>query len=314
MPASRPLVSVIIPAHNARKWIAETLASVAQQSWEHIETIVVDDGSDDDTAQVVESVAKPSTLFIRQENRGAAAARNRGIAESHGDLIQFLDADDLLSPEKIALQVSALATAPPRSVASCAWRHFTTDTAAASRDEESVWTISDPFEWLVASLSGGGMMQPASWLTPRSVVDAAGPWNESLSLHDDADFFMRVLLNAAQNVFVTDAVVYYRDVPDSLSRRRGRAAIESSMAVCRLREQAMLKRHDDVRTRRAVATQYAQFAYEFASAAPDLAREAVDAIGRLGAAPAPAVGGQIFRNIASVLGFESAMRLRSAFR
>lgn len=313
--SSEPLVSVIIPAHNASRWIAETLASVAKQSWRRIETIVVDDGSDDDTAGVVTNVAESSVQLVRQVNRGASAARNRGLAESRGELIQFLDADDLLSPDKIALQVRALATAPVGSIASCTWMHFQNDTAAASSDHEAVWPVKDPVEWLVKSLSGGGMMQTAGWLTPRKVVFAAGPWNESLSLsfYDDADFFARVLLKATENIFVPKAIVYYRHVPGSLSRRRSRVAIESSLAVNRLRERALLERRDNHASRRAVATQYAQFAYEFASTAPDLARAALESISDLGVVPAP-IGGKGFRIIASILGLEAAVRFRNAFR
>ena len=305
------LVSVVVPAFNAARWIRETLSSVVNQTWTNLEIVVVDDGSDDATGAMTSSFADPRIRLVTQENRGAGAARNRGIRETRGDLVQFLDADDILSPDKIERQVEALRNAGSGSIASCAWTRFSGNTGTARVTPEAVWAIADPVEWLVTSLSGGGMMQPGAWLTPRNLIEAAGPWNEQLTLHDDGEFFCRVLVAAAQNVFVPGITAFYRDVEGSLSRRRSRAAIESAFAVCRLRSAHLLAARDDRQTRRAAATQYAQFSYEFARVAPDLAAQAIDEIGRLGVQPARTVGGPAFRISSALLGFEKAVRLRS---
>ena len=304
-------MSVVVPAFNAARWIGETLASVAAQTWTNLEIIVVDDGSVDNTADVVAAFADPRLRFVRQDHHGAAAARNLGILESRGELIQFLDADDVLSPDKIERQAHALQSAPSGSLASCAWARFSEIPDAMRVKAEPVWAIADPAEWLVNSLAGGGMMQPGAWLTPRILIDAAGPWNENLSLHDDGEFFCRVLLRAKRNIFVPEVIAYYRDVDGSLSRRRGRAAIESALAVCRLRANHLLAVRDDREARRALATQYAQFAYEFASVAPDLTAEALVAIHELGEKPAGNIGGKLFRLSAALLGLDTAVRLRS---
>ena len=304
-----PLVSVIIPSWNAREFVGETLRSVTGQTWSHIEIIVVDDESTDDTASVVAACGDDRLTLIRQRHHGASSARNRGIANAHGDLIQFLDADDILCPDKLALQIDALRHAPDGAVASCTWSHFgegTSDRAAV----EDICTEPDPIEWLTQSLSGANMMHPAAWLVPRAVADAAGPWNEMLSLHDDGDYFARVLTKATRNVFVRDAHVFYRAVHDSLSRRRNLAAIESAFAVCKSRRDTLLGARDSARTREAIATQYLQFAYEFVSPAPDLAREAIAEISSLGVAPANRVGSQSFRRSVQLLGFRNALKLR----
>ncbi|MBA2706736.1 MAG: glycosyltransferase family 2 protein [Gemmatimonadaceae bacterium] len=308
---AEPLVSVIVPAFNAAKWIAGTLASVTRQTWKNIETIVVDDGSTDDTVRLVEAGDDPRIRVIRQSSGGAAAARNRGTREATGELIQYLDADDLLGPDKISLQVSALGAHPPETIASGEWGRFAASPELTVFRAEPVWTVTDPVQWLVTSLSGGGMMQPAAWLTPRSVVESAGAWNEQLTLHDDGEFFARVLLRARRNVFVPGARVYYRDVEDSLSRRRSRKAIESALAVCRSRHLHLIAARDDQAVRRALATQYAQFAYEHRAAAPDLAQEAVAEIAGLGVEPHSTAGGKAFRLLASVVGFSNAVRIRS---
>lgn len=308
-----PLVSVIIPAWNSGALIGDTLRSVTGQSWNRIEVIVVDDESSDDTASVVAGCGDDRVRLIRQKHRGASSARNNGLANAHGDLIQFLDADDILGPDKLSLQIDALRHESGEAVASCTWSHFGEGMNSEHAVEEDICTEPDPIEWLTQSLSGANMMHPAAWLVPKTVADAAGPWNEKLSLHDDGDYFARVLVKATRNVFVRDAHVFYRAVHGSLSRRRSRSAIESAFAVCKSRHHALLTARDSGRTREAIATQYAQFAYEFVRSAPDLAREAVAEISSLGVAPANRVGSQSFRRSVRLLGFRNALKLRRSF-
>ena len=156
------MISVIIPAYNAERWVGDTIRSVASQTWTDLEIIVIDDGSTDDTSAIAESVADPRQRVIRQKNAGAAAARNRGLREARGDHVQYLDADDLLSPNKLTAQMAALKGAPEGSVASCPWGRFSGSPESTVFLPEAVWEIADPIEWLTVSLGGGGMMQPAA--------------------------------------------------------------------------------------------------------------------------------------------------------
>jgi hypothetical protein len=182
---------------------------------------------------------------------------------------------------------------------------------SATINPEPVWNVADPVEWLARSLAGEGMMQPACWLVPRPIAEAAGPWDESLSLHDDGEYFARVLTHAARNVFVEGPTVYYRVVEGSLSRRRSRSAIESAFAVCRSRQKTLATARNDELTRRAIATQYAQFVYEFGGSAPDLARLALAEMTALGVEPMNSIGGGSFRRAARLMGTDAALRLRS---
>src|SRR5579862_6606561 len=100
-----PKVSVLIPCYNAEKWVGETLESVFRQTWPEIEVIVVDDGSTDRSVDVVRSFARPNLRLIQQANRGSTAARNVCCKHAVGDYIHYLDADDLIEPDKIALQM-----------------------------------------------------------------------------------------------------------------------------------------------------------------------------------------------------------------
>jgi glycosyltransferase involved in cell wall biosynthesis len=116
-------VSVVIPAHNAARFLRETLVSAAEQTLAPYEIIVVDDGSTDGTAAVVLDFGPPARL-VRQAQRGVSAARNTGITAAEGDLIAFLDADDLWEPTKLERQVAALAAHPEALWTFCWYYEF----------------------------------------------------------------------------------------------------------------------------------------------------------------------------------------------
>src|SRR5580658_9400417 len=119
----QPLVSILICAFNAEKTIAETLESAMAQTWPNTEIIVVNDGSNDRTADIVRQF-KAVTL-VSLEHEGFSAAQNHAFRHSQGDYIQYLDADDLLAPDKIERQLAALQKRNnPRLLASSPWAHF----------------------------------------------------------------------------------------------------------------------------------------------------------------------------------------------
>lgn len=102
-----PLVSILIPAYDAETSIGETLTSALAQTWFRREIIVVDDGSTDQTLAAAKRFGSKDVLVVTQKNQGAAASRNRAFALCQGDYIQWLDADDLLSPDKVEAQMVA---------------------------------------------------------------------------------------------------------------------------------------------------------------------------------------------------------------
>jgi glycosyltransferase involved in cell wall biosynthesis len=119
------LVSILIPAFNAEEWIADTLRSAIAQTWEPKEIIVVDDGSSDRTLEVARKFESDQLRVIAHEHQGAAAARNKALSLSHGEYIQYLDADDLMAPDKIARQLESLGQAPSkRTLLSGSWGEF----------------------------------------------------------------------------------------------------------------------------------------------------------------------------------------------
>lgn len=101
--ASTPLVSVIIPVFNARKYIVQTIQSVLEQTYKNIETIAIEDGSSEDSEDLVKQF--PKIKYLKQKQKGNAYTRNRGIRLSHGSLVCFLDCDDLYTKDKVQKQV-----------------------------------------------------------------------------------------------------------------------------------------------------------------------------------------------------------------
>lgn len=206
-----PLVSILIPAFNAEASIAQSLKSAINQTWPHKEIIVVDDGSRDGTRALAETFAGDGVRVVTQANAGAAAARNRAYAESRGAFIQWFDADDLMSPNKIASQMQALQEGDSeRTLLSGAWGQFFHRPSRAHFSPTPLWSDLTPVEWLLRKLSYNLYMQTATWLIPRQVTEAAGPWNTRLLGDDDGEYFCRVLLASERVRFVPDARVFYR--------------------------------------------------------------------------------------------------------
>lgn len=212
----KPLVSILIPAYNAELWIADTIRSAIAQTWPRKEIIVVDDGSRDGTAAVARQFAGKNVCVVSKENQGAAATRNHALQLSQGDYIQWLDADDLLAPDKIERQLAGPAEADDkRTLLSGAWAYFNYRTHQARFVPNSLWADLSAADWLVRKLSENLHMQTATWLTSRELAEAAGPWDIRLLSDDDGEYFCRVLLASRGTRFVPESRVFYRMTPSS---------------------------------------------------------------------------------------------------
>ena len=118
MPEASPLISVIVPCYNYGLFLAEALDSVGKQTWANWECIVVDDGSTDDTARICKGFVDLDERFryVYQQHEGVAAARNTGLKICQGDLVQFLDADDMLEPTKFERQLAVFSAHPEADI------------------------------------------------------------------------------------------------------------------------------------------------------------------------------------------------------
>ena len=306
------LVSILIPVYNAEAFVAEAIQSALNQTWPAKEFVVVDDGSSDQSREILKGFESAGIKLIEQENRGASAARNRAFTQAQGDYVQYLDADDLLAPDKIAIQMQRLSLEPPTCVASGAWGRFYDLPEKTVFTPEPVWQDSKAIEWLIASWSGAGMMPGHAWLTPRSVADKAGFWDETLGANDDGEYFTRVLLNSSGVAFCEDARVYYRSgLAQSLSRGTERGTHKSVYRSLELCTAQVLAKENSSRARRACATQFQRFIYDVYPESPDLVRQAEEKVGELGGSDLKPGGGSWFQLTSKTLGWKSAKRIQA---
>ena len=216
---TKPLVSIIIPVFNSQAYLAETIRSALAQTWPNKEIIIVDDGSADQSLNVARGFTGPCIRIFEQENKGAGAARNKGLAAAKGEYIQYLDADDLISPNKIQDQINLLQN-KPGYIISCPTVYFFDGEDHQKKNAEDLWVkegSDNPVDFLIKLYGGdiigqdlGGMIAVHSWLCPRGIIDKAGRWNEALSVDDDGEYFSRVILASAGVLYAAKCFNYYR--------------------------------------------------------------------------------------------------------
>lgn len=217
-----PLVSVIMPAYNAERYIAESINSVCAQTYPDWELIVIDDGSTDNTASVVRRLATADTRIhlITQPNGGPARARNAGIAVARGDLVAFLDSDDLWVPHKLTAQIVAIDSEAVDLVFSDGWI-FPEDEVAA--ETQSFWMVAGRFSGAEMFRLGfaGNRISVLSVLARRDALARVGFFDEDVRVSscEDYDLWMRLAENGAAFYGMSDKLVRYRLRSGSLSHR-----------------------------------------------------------------------------------------------
>jgi glycosyltransferase involved in cell wall biosynthesis len=316
MSTRQPLVSILIPCYNNASFLASTIESALAQTWPNKEIIIVDDGSTDTSLAVAKAFESDTVRVFSRTNHGSAATRNFAFLQSKGEYIQYLDADDLLDAQKIERQLILLQQREGY-MASCPWAIFSHTADEAVFRSQPVWKTLGPVDWLVSSWMGGGMMQTACWLTPRSTIERAGTWNEALrrNPNDDGEFFCRVILAGKGIIFVDESKVFYRTHPGPrVSTRISIDAVTSLLGTCVSYEDAIFKVEKSPRTLGAVVNNYAGFIYRFYDEYRDLANEAIGHLKRLGVKGIPVSGGSNFVRMARFIGMRNALNLRSLFR
>lgn len=197
------LISVIIPVYNGAEFIGEALASVRGQAYTPLEIIVVDDGSTDNTAQVVQALGV-DIRYVYQQNQGPAAARNHGLALAHGELIAFLDADDLWPADKLTHQVADL---------------------SATEALQVVWGFT---QILPHPQTADSTPVPTPRLTPclgsllcrKAVFQMVGGFDATLRFGEDLDWFKRLQESAIPVKRSSELALIYRTRPGSMTYGR----------------------------------------------------------------------------------------------
>ncbi len=197
-------VSVIIPCFNASRFIRETIASIATQGYPALEVIVVDDHSMDGSAELIERTF-PWVRVMQAVGQGVSAARNLGTELATGAFIQYLDADDLLAPEKLARQVSLL-DRTGADVAYGDWQRLVPSGDRYVPGERVSRALTAP----EIDLFTNGWSPLAAYLFRRSIVDRVGGWSENLPIIQDARFVLDCALRGGRFVRCEGLMAYYR--------------------------------------------------------------------------------------------------------
>ena len=308
-----PVVSIVIPAHNAGGSLIEAVDSALGQTFADLEVVVVDDGSVDGTTERLRGVEDERLRVISQENHGQSSAINKGVEVSRGEYIKVLDADDWLNPAHIESQLAAL-DGSDRHVASCRWGYFLSNVEnLRTRDETVNRNFDDPLEWLSDSLTcDEGMMGGWMWLIPRRLWQQAGGFDPRLGLNNDFHFSVNLLLASEGVRFAEKAVYGYRKgVSGALSASAGRAAMESAYLTTDLGTQLLLQREDSQRIRKICADRFQHWLFRFYPEYPDLALRAEQRIAELGGSSRQLQGGRVLKLMKPLIGWKGVRRLQT---
>jgi glycosyltransferase involved in cell wall biosynthesis len=314
-------VSILVPAYNAERWVASALQSALDQSWPKAEIIVVDDGSTDQTLAVAKRYESAKLKVIRQENRGAAAARNTALRNAQGDFIQYLDADDLLSGDKIQEQLILLLENPDYlSVSSAVYFLDGQDPDSGLLERSGAVDTDDPVQWLMQLLGSEGRTRTVpygAWLTPRPVAELAGPWDDSVrSPDDDGEYFARVVLASRGIRASKSGRYYYRKFSQggSYSTTHSEVLLRGRLHSLNSKAEWLLARTNAPQAYRALANRYVELAFEAYPSFPKLTDEALGKATEMGGADyVPPFGtwkGELLRKL---VGWKAAKRLHASF-
>lgn len=218
--SSNPLVSVVIPAYNSERYLGEAIESTLAQTYTPIETIVVDDGSSDGTAEVAR--AHPGIILIKQENSGPSAARNRGFAASRGEFIAFHDSDDLMTPDKLAVQVGHMLASPAVGCVLAEQELIVEDGA-----ELPFWVEGSKVETVMPprppELEDEPLVHPMSMVVRRETFERVGDFDESMRAAEDFDWMLRAAEEEVEIARLSEVLLRRRVRPDSLTQNAAAA-------------------------------------------------------------------------------------------
>jgi glycosyltransferase involved in cell wall biosynthesis len=186
-----PEISIIIPAYNAERTIEETIQSVQQQTFQDFELIVIDDGSNDRTKELVQNIQDERLQIFSYENGGLPVARNRGISHASGEFVAFLDADDLWTPDKLELQLAVLKQHPEAGVA-YSWTYFMDVNAQKARSflpsPQYAFAGNVYAQLLVSDFIHSG----SNTLIRKQAIEAVGGFDPALKSCEDWDYWLRI--------------------------------------------------------------------------------------------------------------------------
>jgi len=224
---TNPFVSIVIPCFNHASFLSDAIRSCLAQTHSNLEILVVDDGSTDNTSEVIRQF--PQVHYIYQDNAGVAAARNRGWRQARGEFVQFLDADDYLLPTKIQRCLDVFMANPDVGVVYTDYEIRTEDMCAPHEIQHPAWVMPEGEVLKCLIDQNTAFFVPACALIRRELIERVNGFNETL--HGTEDWYMWINLAAhgARFKYVPEILAWYRQTLNGLSKQ------EVPLAYARLR-------------------------------------------------------------------------------
>ena len=303
-----PLVSVITPVYNASKYLKRSIQSLLDQTYTNWELIAVDDGSTDNSWEILRSYPDPRIKIFQRENGGQCAATNTGLQYIRGDYILFFDADDVMDKNKIKVQVEALEKAGNKTVAVCRWAFFTNNIEDAKFKDEPVYYSGKPIDWLYRLWANETMMPNHGYLIPKSVWEKAGKfYDETIFQNIDFEYFTRIVLAADHIIYCPDSICYYRK--GVTGAKTTNPKLEKRLSSLRSRTKAIgyfLAKERSERTIHASRMAMTVLTYSF----PQILPYSKKTMKELGLGKFAKFGGKKFRILTGIFGFSNAIKIK----
>lgn len=237
-----PLISVIVPVYNGENFLPEAINSIRQQNYTPLEIIIVDDGSTDNTAQVADTLGS-DIRYIRQKNAGPAAARNAGLRIARGEVIAFLDVDDLWPPNKLEIQLARLQEDPQPDIVLGRVQFLKLPGA-----EDINIQFESPDNTLVNAYLGSGVFK-------KSIFEKVGMFDASLRYSEDQDWFLRAREQQASIIILKEITLYYRLHQNNMTRNKNTVDLQ----IVSVLKKSLDRRRQQGKGKARLLSQFAEF-------------------------------------------------------
>lgn len=307
-------VSVIMPCFNASLFIGESIESVLKQSHTQFELIIVNDGSTDDSEVIIKSFLDERIQYYHIPNVGQCKASNFGLSKAKGDYIKFFDADDVMNDTHIECLLKVL-NGSQADIAFGAWaRFYDGEISNAPFINEPHWQDAKPLDWIKATMNSLYDMMPGwIWLIPKKLIERVGGWDERLSLNNDFEFSIRLVINSSSVIFSPGSTIYYRSGNSNTlssvnSEETYRAAILSAQLGCA----QLLAKENSPAMRLLCANKYSYWLYGVYPHYPALVNDLEQEIKLLGGTNRMIDESPFMHLLQNFLGWKAAKRIKMA--
>ena len=306
------LVSVVMPVYNAAPYLKEAIQSLFDQTYTHWELIAVDDGSIDNSWEILQSYSDQRIKIFQRKNGGQCAATNTGLEHINGDYVQFFDADDLMDKNKIAIQVAALQKAGNNAIAVCRWAFFTNTIEDAKFKEEPIYFSGKQTDWLYRLWAYETMMPNHGYLIPRAIIETAGRYyDEKLFLNIDFEYFTRMVIHADSVIYCPDAVCYYRKGVASAKTYKPQLTRRLSALESRCKAIGyLLEKDQSEQSKYASKMALTILTYSY----PEILPYSQKALKKFGLGNFGKFGGSKFKKLSSLFGYANAVRIKKLMK